>query len=125
MGGYGRISHEKVGTDFLRAGGFSEKIAILVENMWREAFSCEVCISCFSGFEQTLIFQGVRTSQRPQPSRASLHYLYIKVRTGTVAKKSTSAGFRHLPEHGEASSATIRHLPISRKWITTSYEKLP
>jgi 2-amino-1-hydroxyethylphosphonate dioxygenase (glycine-forming) len=32
MGGYGIKSHEKVGADFLRQSGFSEKIARLVEN---------------------------------------------------------------------------------------------
>lgn len=32
MGGYGVKSHEKVGADFLRARGFPEKVAQLVEN---------------------------------------------------------------------------------------------
>jgi 2-amino-1-hydroxyethylphosphonate dioxygenase (glycine-forming) len=32
MDGYGTVSHEKIGADYLRAKGFSEKIAQLVEN---------------------------------------------------------------------------------------------
>lgn len=32
MGGYGVMSHEKLGADFLRRLGFSEKVAKLVEN---------------------------------------------------------------------------------------------
>ncbi len=32
MGGFGTKSHEKIGADFLREKGFSEKVALLVEN---------------------------------------------------------------------------------------------
>jgi len=32
MDGYGNINHEKIGADYLRAKGFSERIAKLVEN---------------------------------------------------------------------------------------------
>jgi 2-amino-1-hydroxyethylphosphonate dioxygenase (glycine-forming) len=32
MGGYGTASHEKIGADFLRANGFPERIAKIVEN---------------------------------------------------------------------------------------------
>ena len=88
MGGYGRISHEKVGADFLRARGFSEKIAILVEkHVETKRYLCARNSAYYNNLspasKQTLIFQG-----GPMPATEAaafesdpLHYLYIEVRT--------------------------------------------
>ena len=97
MGGYGRISHEKVGADFLRARGFSEKIAILVEkHVETKRYLCARNSAYYNNLspasKQTLIFQG-----GPMPATEAaafesdpLHYLYIKVRTWDELAKQTN-----------------------------------
>ena len=88
MGGYGRVSHEKVGADFLRARGFSEKIAILVErHVETKRYLCATSSAYYDNLspasKQTLMFQG-----GPMPAAEAatfesdpLYSLYIKVRT--------------------------------------------
>ncbi len=87
MGGYGRISHEKVGADFLRTRGFSEKIAILVErHVDTKRYLCSRSSAYYNKLspasKRTLIFQG-----GPMPAAEAaafesdpLHSLYIEVR---------------------------------------------
>jgi len=63
MGGYGVKSHEKIGADFLRAKGFPERIAKLVENHVQAkrylTFSFpEYYNNLSEGSKKTLSFQG-------------------------------------------------------------------
>ena len=88
MGGYGRISHEKVGADFLRARGFSEKIAILVEkHVETKRYMCARSSAYYnnlsSASKQTLIFQGgpMLATEAAAFESDPLHDLYIEVRT--------------------------------------------
>ena len=88
MGGYGRISHEKVGADFLRARGFSEKIAILVEkHVETKRYLCARNPAYYnnlsSASKQTLIFQGgpMLATEAAAFESDPLHDLYIEVRT--------------------------------------------
>lgn len=88
MGGYGRISHEKVGADFLRARGFSEKIAILVEkHVETKRYLCARNSAYYNNLspasKQTLIFQGgpMLATEAEAFESDPLHYLYIEVRT--------------------------------------------
>lgn len=68
MGGYGVIRHEKIGADFLRQKGFSEKIARLVENHVQAkrylTFRKPVYYEQLSeASKQTLEFQGGKMSR--------------------------------------------------------------
>lgn len=94
MGGYGRISHEKVGADFLRARGFSEKIAILVEkHVETKRYLCAKNYSYYNNLspasKQTLIFQGgpMPATEAAAFENDPLHYLYIEVRTWDESAK--------------------------------------
>jgi phosphonate degradation associated HDIG domain protein len=63
MDGYGHISHEKVGADFLRVRGFSEKVAALVEgHVQAKRFLCARNPDYFAKLSpasvKTLEFQG-------------------------------------------------------------------
>lgn len=87
MGGYGRISHEKVGADFLRIRGFSEKIATLVErHVETKRYLCARNSAYYKKLspasKQTLIFQGGPMSSAESAAFESdpLHLLHIEVR---------------------------------------------
>ena len=87
MDGYGRISHEKVGADFLRIRGFSEKIATLVErHVATKRYLCARSSSYHNKLspasKQTLIFQGGPMSAAEAAAFESdpLHSLCIEVR---------------------------------------------
>jgi 2-amino-1-hydroxyethylphosphonate dioxygenase (glycine-forming) len=87
MGGYGRISHEKVGADFLRIRGFSEKIATLVERhvetkRYLCARSTEYYKKLSPASKQTLIFQGgpMSAAEVAAFENDPLHSLYIELR---------------------------------------------
>lgn len=87
MGGYGRLSHEKVGADFLRARGFSEKIATLVERhveakRYLSARSSAYYNRLSAASKQTLKFQGGPMSAAEVAAFESdpLHSLYIELR---------------------------------------------
>ena len=87
MGGYGRISHEKVGADFLRIRGFSEKIATLVEKhvetkRYLCARSTEYYKKLSPASKQTLIFQGgpMSAAEVAAFENDPLHSLYIELR---------------------------------------------
>lgn len=87
MGGYGRISHEKVGADFLRIRGFSEKIATLVEKhvetkRYLCARSSEYYKKLSPASKQTLIFQGgpMSAAEVAAFENDPLHSLYIELR---------------------------------------------
>jgi predicted HD phosphohydrolase len=87
MGGYGRISHEKVGADFLRFRGFSEKIATLVEgHVEAKRYLCARSSPYYNKLspasKQTLIFQGGPMSAAEAAAFESdpLHSLCIEVR---------------------------------------------
>ena len=87
MGGYGRLSHEKVGADFLRVRGFSEKIATLVErHVEAKRYLCATSSAYYdklsAASKQTLKFQGGPMSAAEASAFESdpLHSLYIKLR---------------------------------------------
>ena len=87
MGGFGRISHEKVGADFLRARGFSEKIATLVErHVEAKRYLCARSSAYYNKLsaasKQTLKFQGGPMSAAEVAAFESdpLHSLYIELR---------------------------------------------
>lgn len=87
MGGFGRISHEKVGADFLRIRGFSEKIAALVEKhvetkRYLCARSTEYYKKLSPASKQTLIFQGgpMSAAEVAAFENDPLHSLYIELR---------------------------------------------
>lgn len=87
MGGYGRLSHEKVGADFLRARGFSKKIATLVEkHVEAKRYLCAKNSAYYNKLsaasKQTLKFQGGPMSAEEAAAFESdpLHSLYIELR---------------------------------------------
>ena len=68
IGGYGKMSHEKIGADYLRKLGFSEKIARLVENhVQAKRYLCakkpEYYRKLSEASKKTLEFQGGMMSQ--------------------------------------------------------------
>ena len=87
MGGFGRLSHEKVGADFLRARGFSEKIATLVgSHVEAKRYLCARSSAYYNRLsaasKQTLKFQGGPMSAAEVAAFESdpLHSLYIELR---------------------------------------------
>ena len=88
MDGYGVVDHEKLGADFLRSKGFSEKIASLVRNhvqakrylTWK---SPEYYERLSEASKKTLEFQGGRMTQNEAGSFESdeLFELHIRLRT--------------------------------------------
>ena len=69
MGGYGVMSHEKIGADFLRSKGFPEKVAKLVENHVQAkrylTFAFPEYYEHLSGAsKKTLEYQGGRMSKQ-------------------------------------------------------------
>ena len=87
MGGYGRISHEKVGADFLPIRGFSEKIATLVEkHVETKRYLCARSTEYYKKLsppsKQTLIFQGgpMSAAEVAAFENDPLHSLYIELR---------------------------------------------
>jgi len=87
MDGFGRISHEKVGADFLRECGFSEKIATLVEkHVDAKRYLCAKNSTYYDNLsdasKKTLTFQGgpMSAAEVAAFEREPLHPLCIKVR---------------------------------------------
>jgi phosphonate degradation associated HDIG domain protein len=87
MDGYGVVDHEKLGADFLRAKGFSEKIASLVENhvqakRYLTYHSPEYYEQLSPASKKTLEFQGGRmTSEEADAFEADpLFELHIQLR---------------------------------------------
>jgi len=69
MGGYGTKSHEKIGADFLREKGFSERMAKLVENhvqakRYLTFVSPEYYNKLSEASKKTLEFQGGKMTQQ-------------------------------------------------------------
>jgi putative nucleotidyltransferase with HDIG domain len=97
MGGYGNISHEKVGADFLRARGFSEKITKLVEShVPAKRYLCAVNKDYYNKLSEaskkTLEYQGgpMNEDEVKKFESDELFRLYIKVRAWDELGKITN-----------------------------------
>lgn len=94
MNSYGKISHEKIGANYLRKLGFSEKLARLVENhVQAKRYLCAVKPEYYrklsEASKKTLEFQGGVMTQEEASAfeRDPLFHLSIKMRAWDEAAK--------------------------------------
>jgi phosphonate degradation associated HDIG domain protein len=91
---YGRKDHESVAADWLRERGFSEKIAVLVENhvnakRYLTFIDEDYFVALSEASKQTLIFQGGRMTEKEarEFEQNPYHELIIKMRRWDEAAK--------------------------------------
>lgn len=118
MVGYGHIRHEKLGADFLRKRGFSEKIARLVENhVQAKRYLCakkpEYYRKLSQASKETLKFQGGPMTAREVEAFENdpLFRLSIKLRAWDEAAKEESVP---LPDLNVYREMARRHLSKNR-----------
>ena len=114
MNGYGKKSHEKIGANYLRTLGFSEKIARLVENhVQAKRYLCAVKPEYYrklsEASKKTLEFQGgVMTREEASAfERDPLFHLSIKMRAWDEAAKEENKPLPDLKIYREMAE---RHL---------------
>lgn len=96
MNGFGHVSHEKVGAEFLRKAGFSEKITQLVlKHVQTKRYLCARHPDYFARLseasKQTLVFQGgVMTEAEARAYEQAPYFaLSLKMRAWDEAAKET------------------------------------
>lgn len=116
MGGYGTMDHERLGADYLRSKGFSERLAILVESHVQAkrylTYKYEAYYQSLSeASKQTLTYQGgVMTEQEAIGFEANPYFdLIIKMRRWDEAAKETGLS---LPDLSYYKSIAINLLSI-------------
>jgi len=114
MGGYGHIRHEKLGADFLRRRGFSEKITRLIENhVQAKRYLCakkpEYHRKLSEASKQTLEYQGgpMNTEEIAAFEKGPLFKLSIKLRAWDEAAKEENIP---LPDLNIYREMARRHL---------------
>lgn len=114
MDGFGTVSHEKIGADYLRKKGFSEKIARLVENHVQAKRYLTYKYPAYydklsEGSKKTLGFQGGRmTGEEAEAFEGNeLFTLSIKMREWDERAKEENTPLPDLNPYREMS---LRHL---------------
>lgn len=114
MNGYGVKSHEKIGADFLRSKGFSERLALLVEShvqakrylTYKDATYYN---SLSEASKQTLTFQGGRMNEEEanQFENDSLFDLMIRMRRWDEMAKEENAPIMDLNDLKQSAIAVL------------------
>lgn len=114
MNGYGVKSHEKIGADFLRSKGFSERLARLVEShvqakrylTYKDATYYN---SLSEASKQTLTFQGGRMNEEEanQFENDSLFDLMIRMRRWDEMAKEENAPIMDLNDLKQSAIAVL------------------
>ena len=114
MDGYGIVSHEKVGADYLRQAGFSEKIARLVEShvqakRYLTFKNPDYYENLSEASQSTLAFQGGRmTAQEAAGFEADVWFpLYLQMRYWDEQAKEMHVP---VPDLGIYKAMAERHL---------------
>lgn len=114
MNSYGKMRHEKIGADYLRTSGFSEKVARLVENhVQAKRYLCAVKPEYYrklsEASKKTLEFQGGVMTQAEVNAfeRDPLFHLSIKMRAWDEAAKEEN---KPLPDLKVYRAMAERHL---------------
>lgn len=114
MNGYGKVSHEKIGANYLRSLGFSEKVASLVEShVQAKRYLCakkpEYYRKLSEASKKTLEFQGgVMTAEEVSSfEKDPLFQLSIKMRAWDEAAKEEN---KPLPDLNVYRVMAERHL---------------
>ena len=118
MSGYGKMSHEKIGADFLRKLGFSEKVARLVENhVQAKRYLCakkpEYYRKLSEVSKKTLEFQGgvMKKGEVSAFENDPLFQLSIKMRAWDEAAKEENKPFPNLNVYRAMAE---RHLSVKK-----------
>lgn len=116
MDGYGMIKHEKLGANFLRVRGFSEKIAQLIENhVAAKRYLCFKNPDYYNllseASKKTLEFQGGLMSKSEATSfeKNELFELSLKMREWDEQAKEVG---KPIPDLSYLRKMTLRHLQV-------------
>ena len=116
MGGFGHISHDKVGADYLRDRGFSERIAGIVQNhVEAKRYLCVTKPGYFNKLsdasKKTLAFQGGPMSEEEVAQFESDPYYkdYVKMRAWDELAKVENKPLPDLERYKEMAKAHLRN----------------
>ena len=116
MGGYGNIEHDKVGADYLRNRGFSERIAGIVQNhVEAKRYLCVTRPGYYDKLsvasKKTLAFQGGPMSESEVQRFESdpYHKDYVKMRAWDELAKVENKPLPNINRYKEMAKAHLRN----------------